>query len=128
MAVLPDMVGLVVRDMGRALRFYRLLGLEVPDGQDDEPFVEITTPNGYRLSWNSLEMTKQIHPDWPEPVGHRIGLAYKCDSPAEVDAVYKKLTDAGHESYKEPWDAFWGQRYAIVLDPDGNLVELFAPL
>jgi uncharacterized glyoxalase superfamily protein PhnB len=29
---------------------------------------------------------------------------------------------------KEPWDAFWGQRYAAVGDPDGNLIDLFAPL
>ena len=27
----------------------------------------------------------------------------------------------------EPFDAFWGQRYATVLDPDGNAVDLFAP-
>jgi uncharacterized glyoxalase superfamily protein PhnB len=25
-------------------------------------------------------------------------------------------------------DAFWGQRYATVLDPDGNSVDLFASL
>lgn len=24
--------------------------------------------------------------------------------------------------------AFWGQRYAVVRDPDGNDVDLFAPL
>jgi catechol 2,3-dioxygenase-like lactoylglutathione lyase family enzyme len=29
---------------------------------------------------------------------------------------------------KEPYDAFWGQRYANVADPDGNAVDLFAPL
>jgi hypothetical protein len=28
----------------------------------------------------------------------------------------------------EPWDAFCGQRYAEVEDPDGNVVDLFAPL
>ena len=36
-----------------------------------------------------------------------------------------------HESYeghKAPWDAFWGQRYAMIRDPDGNEVDLFAPL
>jgi len=34
----------------------------------------------------------------------------------------------GHRAHKAPWDAFWGQRYAQVLDPDGNSVDLFAPL
>jgi uncharacterized glyoxalase superfamily protein PhnB len=73
-------------------------------------------------------MMKQIDPDWEESVGHRIGLAYLCDSPAEVDSVHARLVGAGYRSHKEPWDAFWGQRYAQVLDPDGNIVDLFAPL
>jgi uncharacterized glyoxalase superfamily protein PhnB len=123
-----DMVGLVVRDMGAALRFYRLLGLDIPEGQDGEGYVECITPNGYRISWNSLEMVKGIDPDWVEPVGQRISLAFKCDSPAGVDALFQQLVDAGYEGHKPPWDAFWGQRYAMVADPDGNKVDLFAPL
>ena len=35
---------------------------------------------------------------------------------------------AGHRGHLEPFDAFWGQRYATVLDPDGNGVDLYAPL
>jgi len=129
MAVQPDMVGMVVRDMASALRFYRLLGLDIPAGVEGEPFVEVTTPNGYRISWNSLEMTKGIYPDWvEEPVGQRVSLAFKCDSPAEVDALYQGIVAAGYQGHKAPWDAFWGQRYAVVVDPDGSLVDLFAAL
>ena len=55
MAVRPDMVGMVVRDMGpRSL--YRLLELEVPEGVEGEPHVEVITPNGYRIAWDALEM------------------------------------------------------------------------
>jgi uncharacterized glyoxalase superfamily protein PhnB len=61
-------------------------------------------------------------------VGQRIGLAFKCDSPAEVDAAYARITAAGYTGRKAPWDAFWGQRYAVVEDPDGNGVDLFAPM
>lgn len=128
MAIQPDMVGMVVRDMAAALRFYRLLGLAIADGQDDEPYVEVITPNAYRLSWNSLEMARQIDPDWVDPVGQTVSLAFKCDSPAEVDAVYARLIAAGYHGHKAPWDAFWGQRYAVVADPDNNHVDLFAPL
>jgi catechol 2,3-dioxygenase-like lactoylglutathione lyase family enzyme len=128
MATKPDMIGIVVRDMSRSLRFYRLLGLDIPEGQEREPYVQVITPNGYRISWNVLDMIKQIDPAWVEPVGHRMELAFKCDSPAEVDAVHGKLVDAGYYSHKQPWDAFWGQRYAIVDDPDGNHVSLFAAL
>ena len=55
-------------------------------------------------------------------------LAVACDSPAEVDEVYHQLVATGVEPVREPWDAFWGQRYARVLDPDGNTVDLYAPL
>ena len=128
MAVLPDMVGIVVRDMGAALRFYRLLGLDIAEGSDGEPYVEVITPNGYRISWNTEAMMKEIDPAWKEPVGQRVSLAFKCDTPAEVDAAYNRIVAQGYGGHKEPWDAFWGQRYAVVLDPDGNTVDLFAPL
>jgi uncharacterized glyoxalase superfamily protein PhnB len=128
MAIKPDMVGIVVKDMAASLRFYRLLGLAIPEGVESDPYAEVITANGYRISWNTVEMVKGIYPDWEEPVGHRMALAFKCDSPAEVDATYSALTAAGYEGYKEPWDAFWGQRYAMVKDPDGNPVDVFAPL
>ncbi len=123
-----DMIGLTVRDMASSLAFYGLLGLAIPEGVEGEDFVEVITPNGYRISWNSLEMVKGLDPDWVEPVGQRIGLAFKCDSPSEVDKLYNRLIDEGHTGHKEPWDAFWGQRYAVVEDPDGNNVDLFATL
>ncbi len=125
---LPDMVGMVTSDMAATLDFYRLLGLDIPDAGADEQHVEVITPNGYRLAWDALEMIKGIDPDWVEPVGQRVSLAFKCDSPAEVDALYRRVVDAGHTGHKAPWDAFWGQRYAQVVDPAGNTVDLFAAL
>jgi uncharacterized glyoxalase superfamily protein PhnB len=68
-------------------------------------------------------------PGWSPPSGgYRVAVAFGCDSPAEVDALYAELTAAGTRGRREPWDAFWGQRYAQVEDPDGNVVDLFAPL
>ena len=66
---------------------------------------------------------------WTAPTGSpRIALAFLCDAPADVDATHDRLVAAGHHSHLAPWDAFWGQRYATVHDPDGNGVDLFAPL
>lgn len=124
----PDLIGIVVRDMSTALRFYRLLGLDIPTDQDVEPHVGVTLPNGFHIAWDSLEMIKGIYPDWTPPVGQRMTLAFKCESPAEVDALYELVIQNGYPGYKAPWDAFWGQRYAVVIDPDGNLVDLFAAL
>lgn len=128
MSIQLDMIGLTVRDMGAALRFYRRLGLAIPDGLDGEDHVEVTTPNGCRMAWDTVAMIKGLYPDWVEPVGQRMGLAFKCGSPAEVDATFAALTAAGYPARRAPWDAFWGQRYAVVVDPDGNGVDLFAPL
>lgn len=123
-----DMIGLTTADMGRSLAFYRLLGLDVADPPPARPYVETTLAGGIRLSWNSAELMKQILPDHEAPRGQRMTLAFLCDGPAAVDALYAAVVAAGHEGIKAPWDAFWGQRYAIVRDPDGNAVDLFAPL
>lgn len=124
-----DMIGMVVQDMARSLAFYRRLGLDVPPEADKEGHVETTLPGGLRLAWDTVAVVQSFDPEWTAPKGgHRIGLAFKCESPAEVDRVYAELTGLGYEGHKAPWDAFWGQRYAIVLDPDGNGVDLFAPL
>ena len=60
MAVQIDMVGIVVRDMAKALNFYRKLGLDIPEGVAAEPHVEVTTPNGYRIAWDTEEMIRGI--------------------------------------------------------------------
>jgi uncharacterized glyoxalase superfamily protein PhnB len=122
----PDLIGIVVRDMAVALTFYRLLGLDIPAEAEAEPHVEVTTPGGFRIAWDLLDMMKDIHGEWPEPSGHRMVLAFECASPAEVDGLYQRVLQAGYRGHKPPWDAFWGQRYAVVMDPDGNLIDLFA--
>ena len=124
-----DLIGLVVEDMGRSLAFYRKLGFDLPPDADTEPHVEATLPGGLRIAWDTVETVRSFDPGWTAPSGgHRVALAFACDSAADVDATYRALVDAGHAGHKEPWDAFWGQRYAIVLDPDGNSVDLFASL
>jgi len=123
-----DMLGLVVEDISRSLAFYRLVGVDVPEPEPGEPYVETTLPSGLRVSWNAVSMIKEITGHWDAPVGHRMGMAFLCDRPEDVDATYETIVAAGHKGAKAPWDAFWGQRYAQVEDPDGNLVDLFAYL
>ena len=124
-----DAIGIVVDDMARALAFYRELGLDIPPDADDQPHAEAEVPGGLRLLFDTVETIRSFDPEWQAPPEgqHRMELAFHLDSPAEVDSLYDKLTSLGHRGYKEPWDAFWGQRYAIVHDPDGNGVSLFSP-
>jgi uncharacterized glyoxalase superfamily protein PhnB len=122
-----DAIGLIVADMGRALAFYRRLGLDIPAEADTEDHAEATLPGGLRLMWDTEEGVRSFDPGWTRPSGSpRMGLAFACEDAANVDAVYADLTGAGYASHREPWDAPWGQRYATVGDPDGNAVDLFA--
>ena len=120
-------IGIVTRDIAESVRFYRLLGLDVPD-PDGGPHHQVELPGGLRLMWDTVELMQQLDPNREEPQGQRMALAFECESPDDVDATYAGLVAAGFEGKKEPYDAFWGQRYANVADPDGNVVDLFAPL
>jgi catechol 2,3-dioxygenase-like lactoylglutathione lyase family enzyme len=120
-------IGIVVSDMATSIRFYRLLGLDLPD-TPDEGHVEALQPNGTRLMFDGEEVIKSFQPDWSRETGNQVSLAFECRSPAEVDEVYARVTGGGFEGEKEPWDAFWGQRYALLRDPDGVEVNLYAPL
>ena len=124
-----DAIGLIVSDMAASVAFYRRLGFEFPEGADQEGHVEAQLPGGLRLLLDTEEVVRSFHASWQPPAGGgRTSLALRCDSPAEVDSVYEELVNAGHHGELKPWDAVWGQRYASLLDPDGNGVDLFAPL
>ena len=122
-------IGLVVADMAASLAFYRRLGLSIAPQADGEPHVEAPIGDGLLLVWDTVEIIRSFDPDWTAPTGDaRAALGFRCDSPAEVDRRYAELTAAGYPGHKAPWDAFWGQRYTTVRDPDGNSVDLLAPL
>ena len=123
-----DAIGIVSRDMAKTLAFYRLLGLEFPDGAESEGHVETELAGGFRLMFDTVDVVQSFSEWEPPSGGHGIGLAFRCASPDEVDATFATVTAAGYAAKHDPFDAFWGQRYATVLDPDGNPVDLYAPL
>ncbi|MGA5431659.1 VOC family protein [Streptomyces cellulosae] len=124
-----DAIGMVVSDMAASVAFYRRLGLVFPQGAEVEGHVEAGLPGGMRLLLDTEEMVRSFRPGWRAPSGGcRTSLAMRCDSPAEVDALFAELVESGARAELKPWDAVWGQRYAVVLDPDDNGVDLFAPL
>ncbi|MEV7533180.1 VOC family protein [Streptomyces hydrogenans] len=121
-----DLIGLVVADMAASLAFYRRLGLAFPEGADGAPHVEAVLPGGLRLAWDTEESVRSFDPSFRPTEGSRAELAFRCDTAEEVDAAYAELTEAGYEGHLKPWDAVWGQRYAVVRDPDGYGISLFA--
>lgn len=118
-------IGIVASDLARSIRFYRLLGLDVPE-TPDEGHIDTFLPNGVRFMLDTEETVRSFAPDWSRETGNQLALAFECASPAEVDEIYARVTGAGFQGEREPFDAFWGQRYASVLDPDGVPVDLYA--
>ena len=120
------MVGVIVEDMPRAAQFYRRLGLDVPDGADEEEHVEIAMSGlTFFLS------TKRANARW-DPArtdasgGYRIVLEFYLETPAALDAKYGELTGHGYVGHCEPYNVTPKLRFAMVDDPDGNTVLLSA--
>jgi catechol 2,3-dioxygenase-like lactoylglutathione lyase family enzyme len=124
---LLNAIGIVTSDMARSIHLYRLLGVELPE-TPDEGHVDTLLPNGIRFMLDTEAEVRKFDPQWRRETGNQLGLAFECEDPAQVDEVYAHLIEAGFHRDKEPWDAFWGQRYAQVRDPDGVLVALYAAL
>ena len=117
-------IGIVVSDLGRSIAFYRLLGVDLPEG--GEGHIEATLPSGARFMLDEESVIKSFRSDWTRETGNQLALAFECSSPAEVDEFYGRAKAGGFDAEKEPWDAFWRQRYAQLRDPDGVPVDLFA--
>ena len=120
-------IGIVAADMAESIRFYRAIGLDVPE-TPDEGHVDTFLPNGVRFMLDSEETMRSFMDGWSRETGNQVGIAFECASPAEVDEIYSRVTEAGFHGEKEPWDAFWGQRYAVLKDPSGVDVSLYASL
>jgi len=126
-----DAVGIVVADLKRSVDFYRALGISFPAGSEESEHghAEVELGNGLRLMLDTEGSIKEFDPDWERGSGQSgASLAFRCTTPSEVDEAYARALAAGGRSHKAPWDAFWGQRYAQVRDPDGNPVDLYANL
>jgi uncharacterized glyoxalase superfamily protein PhnB len=124
-----DAIGVIVSDMDRAIDFYRRVGLQFDEATADDVHVEAIGPGGLRVMLDT-EASVMSFSSWVPPTGGspRTALAFLCDDPAEVDRLFADLVEAGGQSHLPPFDAPWRQRYASVHDPDGNAVDLFAPL
>jgi catechol 2,3-dioxygenase-like lactoylglutathione lyase family enzyme len=124
-----DAIGIVIEDLDRARDFYRHLGLELPEDPEGHGHAEVELAGGLRLMFDTVATMRSFDPGWSRGEGSpTAGLAFSFETPAEVDAKYQELLGAGGQGHLEPWDAFWGMRYATLRDPDGNEVNLYATL
>jgi catechol 2,3-dioxygenase-like lactoylglutathione lyase family enzyme len=122
-----NLLTLVVKDMEASVAFYRRLGVTVPDADPAWPDIH----RGGSSGGMSVDFdTESFAPKWN--AGHKTSttavIGIQLPSREAVDSAYDELTSAGHAGQQEPYDAFWGARYAVVEDPDGNAVGLMSPI
>ena len=120
-----DAIAVSSTDMHKSVAFYELLGFEFGEWDSDDHVEPITNDGDVRLMIDSAALMEKLNGAAPTPPNHS-AFAMLCESPADVDEVYGAVIAAGHKGTTEPWDAFWGQRYATVVDPDGYKIDLFA--
>jgi catechol 2,3-dioxygenase-like lactoylglutathione lyase family enzyme len=120
-------LNMVVRDMGTTLAFYRRLGLPVQGGPDSV-HATASLPNGFLIEWDTAEFAAQWDSGSRGPAANGTVIGFAVASRRAVDDLYADLTAAGYRGHQRPYDAFWGSRYAIVEDPDGNPIGLMSPM
>lgn len=122
-------IDIVVSDLEAAMSFYRRLGLMFEVDANTPEHAQCDLPNGLHLMLDTEGLRGQTTAGWsPASGGPRAFFAFEFAAPADVDGTYAELTQAGYRGLQEPWDAFWGMRYATVADPDGNGIDVYATL
>jgi len=132
--VVLSQLNLVASDMPATVAFYRLLGLEIPDSSVQAAgghHVEVPSPGvELGLDLDSPTLARAYNEGFERAGGSGGGvvIGFSVATRADVDAIYAALTGAGHPGLQEPYDTFWGARYAIVADPDANHVGVMSPI
>lgn len=118
---------LITSDMAAAVAFYARLGL-TPEVTPDGVHAEATVHDGITIEWDTIESVTNWDSRPPATTGGSTVIGFALPSREAVDALYAELTADGYSGHQVPHDAFFGARYAIVDDPDGNPVGLMSPI
>jgi catechol 2,3-dioxygenase-like lactoylglutathione lyase family enzyme len=125
-------IDLVVGNLDQAVAFYRRLGLHVPEdgvwrtqsGAHHATAADGGGPIG--LEFVSRRLAQAC--DWGFAAERgRVVVNVELESREAVDRMWTELLSEGCQGLQAPYDAFWGARYAVVEDPDGNPVGLTSP-
>ena len=125
MAFPLEQVNLVVGDLERSRAFYSHFGWELRAMGDRA--LRGALPGGTFLSLHLPDFAATWNAGYDGRTGGATVLDVGLPDRESVDRLHAELVAAGATSRQEPWDAFWGARYAIVEDPDGYLVGLKSP-
>lgn len=124
-------VNFVVADLERSREFYRKLGFTFrSQSRRDVETVEawVSSDAGVTIVLHSPGFASWWDPSTPGPEAGGPQIDLEVDSPDLLDAVVGELGNSGATIARQPVDMSWGQRFAIVIDPDGYRIGLKAAL
>jgi catechol 2,3-dioxygenase-like lactoylglutathione lyase family enzyme len=124
-------VNVVVADLERSRDFYQRIGLTFRRrSRQGVQAVEawVSTGSGVTLVLHSTAFASWWDPSTPGPKAGGPQIDLELDSADQVDGVVAELRASGATIAKQPVDMSWGQRFAIVVDPDGHRIGLKAPI
>jgi catechol 2,3-dioxygenase-like lactoylglutathione lyase family enzyme len=124
-----DQINMVVRDMEASVAFYRRLGLDIPDytKEWDAHHRSANLGPGLDFDLDSVVFARQWDEGWSGRNGVGCCIQFKVATREEVDEIYNEMLGAGYKGQQQPYDAFWGARFAVLEDPDGNAVGVMSP-
>jgi catechol 2,3-dioxygenase-like lactoylglutathione lyase family enzyme len=99
-------ITLAVRDMGRAVTFYRTLGFDLLYGGESAGFTSFRAGDAFL----NLILAPSYEPGWWGRVILRVEA---------VDNLYEAFITSGLHP-EPPRDGSWGERFFHLADPDGH--------
>jgi catechol 2,3-dioxygenase-like lactoylglutathione lyase family enzyme len=122
-----DQVNVVVDNMEAMAEFYGRLGLSLGHGPPEwAPHHRNTGGEGaVDFDLDSSTFASVWNEGWPGGTG--VVLGFRVPEREQVDRLHHELTAAGYASQQTPYDAFWGSRFAVVADPEGNSAAIMSP-
>jgi uncharacterized glyoxalase superfamily protein PhnB len=133
-----NQLNIVAGDTEASLRFYRQLGVDIPDnaiwktpsGAHHVTAQACSRTGGADLDIDSTVFAREWNSGWKgwKELAGRVVIGFQVPSRADVDATYEKMTTAGYRGLQAPYDAIWGARYAVIEDPDGIAVGIMSPV
>lgn len=118
-------VNLIVTDLERAKKFWAVLGYQSAPRHPKAAVVAF--PNGMNLVLHEPDFARLWDPAYSGPAAGSTVLDINVSCREAVDEVHAHVVSAGYSSSVEPWDTFFGARYAIVCDADGHRIGLKSP-
>jgi catechol 2,3-dioxygenase-like lactoylglutathione lyase family enzyme len=132
-----DQINIVCGNMDASLAFYRRLGVDLPQSKvwstasgAHHANAVSTAEDAAGLDLDSTAFAQVWNTGWKgrSDLKGRVVVGFAVPARADVDTIFGDMTGAGYRGLQEPFDAFWGARYAIIEDPDGLAVGIMSPV